>query len=329
MRLIFILLVILFMPQLTFSQTYPRDQLLIAGEYFIGNDPGYGNGIQINASYNQPEVYLDFTLPLPQDAILFFRVKSSNNKWSADYPVKYTISNADNAYLISGEYFKGYDPGIGQGVSFEVTPLGDINIPSVNLNRNEWIFLRVQDSYLRWSPTFSIQYKWKEITKGTYYIKYSNGTIGNQKDMTIQNIPSNSPIFVAFSENIPQTSNRDTVFVQVQSEDYFSSGWYKSSGQVTTSVEATLPEKFYLYEPYPNPFNIATTLEFDLPTNQEITIEIYNLLGQRVLKLFDNNEFRAGRHRYYISLNELTSGVYILKFNSNQLKGTKKLILLK
>ncbi|MCX7837783.1 MAG: T9SS type A sorting domain-containing protein, partial [candidate division WOR-3 bacterium] len=178
--------------------------------------------------------------------------------------------------------------------------------------------------------TYAIQYRWKDITKASYYIKYANGTVTSEQIMSIQNIPSNSPFFVANSDNISQTTSRDTVFVQVQTDEYFLSGWYKTSGQVTTSIdEEFIPDKFKLYDLYPNPFNNSTTLEFDLPESQEITIEICDLLGRRILQIFKNEFFYPGKHRFNLNLTELTSGVYFLIFKSQKINEIKKLVLLK
>ena len=62
------------------------------------------------------------------------------------------------------------------------------------------------------------------------------------------------------------------------------------------SVESEgVPVEFALHENYPNPFNPSTTLRFDLPELNDITLTIYNMLGQKV-KVFNKQSAPAGYH---------------------------------
>ena len=62
------------------------------------------------------------------------------------------------------------------------------------------------------------------------------------------------------------------------------------------SVESEgVPVEFALHENYPNPFNPSTTLRFDLPEVNDITLTIYNMLGQKV-KVFNKQSAPAGYH---------------------------------
>ena len=70
-------------------------------------------------------------------------------------------------------------------------------------------------------------------------------------------------------------------------------------GQVTGiadgSVNATLPDAFLLEQNYPNPFNPATRIAFALPQNADVSLGIYNLLGQEIRRLVHDNR-AAGVH---------------------------------
>ncbi len=108
------------------------------------------------------------------------------------------------------------------------------------------------------------------------------------------------------------------------------------SGTDTKDVELNgNPTKFHLNQNYPNPFNNATTIEYYLPTNSAITVEIYNLLGKKIETLIRKVQF-AGYHQIEFNSNNLSSGIYFYvvkgyeKGNkSNQFTSAKKLILLK
>ncbi len=97
--------------------------------------------------------------------------------------------------------------------------------------------------------------------------------------------------------------------------------------------EQTLPQSFSLSQNYPNPFNPSTIIDFSLPERSFVTIEIYNLLGQSVTKLVQEN-LSAGNHS--VTWNGLQndgktapSGVYFYKLLTGNKEITKKMLLLK
>ncbi len=60
-------------------------------------------------------------------------------------------------------------------------------------------------------------------------------------------------------------------------------------------MEVSSPEKFVLLQNYPNPFNPSTTIGFSIPQASNVTIEIYNVVGERVASLV-NQTLEAGYH---------------------------------
>ena len=94
-----------------------------------------------------------------------------------------------------------------------------------------------------------------------------------------------------------------------------------------------VPNEFTLHENYPNPFNPTTTLRFDIPEVSDITVTIFNMLGQKV-RTFNLNNTAAGYHS--IKWNATTdygdpvgAGVYLYQLRANRFVKTKKMILLK
>ena len=112
--------------------------------------------------------------------------------------------------------------------------------------------------------------------------------------------------------------------------------------QILTSVEddnsETIPSEYTLKQNYPNPFNPTTKIDFSLPMESNVKLVIYNILGQEVLRLIDN-QMTAGNHSIVwnandASGNQLTSGIYLYKLtasgiNGNEFQDIKKMILLK
>ncbi len=103
-------------------------------------------------------------------------------------------------------------------------------------------------------------------------------------------------------------------------------------GPVGTGVNVIpgdgLPKEFALMQNYPNPFNPATQINFELPVKSEVSLKIYNLLGQEVATLV-NEEKAAGRYSADWNASALASGVYFYKLEAGSFVQTKKMILMK
>ena len=99
----------------------------------------------------------------------------------------------------------------------------------------------------------------------------------------------------------------------------------------TTDVddfESNLPTEFALAQNYPNPFNPSTTIEFALPEKAHVTLEIFNLLGQKVATIADG-EFAAGVHAVTWQAENASSGIYFYRLNAGSEAITRKMALLK
>jgi len=96
-----------------------------------------------------------------------------------------------------------------------------------------------------------------------------------------------------------------------------------------------VPQQFALLQNYPNPFNPSTTIRFDLPVPSNVTITIFNVLGQRVMTPIDNQLMEEGQKSSSINLVSLASGAYFyrldVKESGSQIEfhSVKKMILLK
>lgn len=89
-----------------------------------------------------------------------------------------------------------------------------------------------------------------------------------------------------------------------------------------------LPDSFEMPQNYPNPFNPQTKIEFSLPIQSQARLTIYNLLGQPVATLV-NEELYAGTHTFSWDASRFASGVYIYRLVTNQGVITKKMTLIK
>jgi len=96
---------------------------------------------------------------------------------------------------------------------------------------------------------------------------------------------------------------------------------------------AAVPQKFVLEANYPNPFNPSTTIRFGLPKAAHVTVEIYNLLGQRVRKI-DLGKMVPGYHQIVWDGrtekgNLCSSGVYLFRLKAGNYSAARKMMLLR
>ena len=90
-----------------------------------------------------------------------------------------------------------------------------------------------------------------------------------------------------------------------------------------------VPTAFNLSQNYPNPFNPTTTISFTLTRTSKVTLEVFNLLGQKVATVVDDN-IKAGAHSYTFDASHLASGIYFYSINiENEFFQSRKMVLLK
>ncbi len=104
----------------------------------------------------------------------------------------------------------------------------------------------------------------------------------------------------------------------------------KQFGTTTTSEVEGLssPASFTLYQNYPNPFNPTTNINYDVATSGLVTLEVYNLLGQKVSTLVNETK-SAGSYTTRFDASSLSSGVYIARFTAGNVVQTQKMMLMK
>ena len=98
--------------------------------------------------------------------------------------------------------------------------------------------------------------------------------------------------------------------------------------QLDKLVIVNNPTAFELDQNYPNPFNPSTNIRFSLPTKQFVTLKVYNILGEEVTTLV-NEEKPEGQYTLNFSVKNMTSGVYFYTMHAGSFNETRKMILAK
>lgn len=102
---------------------------------------------------------------------------------------------------------------------------------------------------------------------------------------------------------------------------------------LTTDVgDNYIPEKFLLYQNFPNPFNPATTIEYDLPINGNVKIEVYDLLGSKIKTLVNSFEYKGKHSVQWAGTSDsgirVSSGVYLYSMNFEKQTFYKKAVFI-
>ena len=98
--------------------------------------------------------------------------------------------------------------------------------------------------------------------------------------------------------------------------------------RVTNNEYQQLEYNFNLNQNYPNPFNPSTQIQYALPEATQVTLEVFNSVGQKVMELV-NGQQSAGYHTATFNASGLSNGVYFYKLSTSSFINTKKMLLIK
>ncbi len=118
-----------------------------------------------------------------------------------------------------------------------------------------------------------------------------------------------------------------------QSEVNFFAGWNSQGTDVQEIPEETLPVELRLGDIHPNPFNGEITIEFGIPEKSRIELQIYDILGRKVISLCDRilspGSYRSSWDGRDASGHPLSTGIYLAVLSSQSHRQGKKIVLLK
>ena len=162
--------------------------------------------------------------------------------------------------------------------------------------------------------------EWKKQT--LYNFTYDNhGNWTSAEAFTFQNdlwdkLDAELPLFY--------NSYADTI----RASGYKVEATYQQFDLTSVADENQNIKTYNLSQNYPNPFNPTTVINFELPEASQVKLKIYNLLGQEIATLV-NEEKPVGRHSVQFNASTLSSGIYIYQIKANNFIQSKKMILMK
>jgi hypothetical protein len=107
--------------------------------------------------------------------------------------------------------------------------------------------------------------------------------------------------------------------------------WRRPLSEMLTDVKTpspSIPNHCILEQNYPNPFNPSTTIRYCLPNGCQVTLTVFNTLGQQVT-LLQNGEQELGFHEIRFDGKDLSSGVYFYRLRAGDFLETKRFLLLR
>ncbi len=182
------------------------------------------------------------------------------------------------------------------------------------------------------------------------------GGMGNMECGEHMELGSDANFQFNFTVEVLQAKNIDESTVQVKYWDTHSNNWviitivnhntsdntisfssdvvgnfFILTGDSPTSVETSgdlIVEDFILKQNYPNPFNPSTTIEFTIAKRSNVSLSVFNLLGQKVADLV-NESIEPGNYNVLFDASGLSSGVYLYQLRTDEATLVKKMQLLK
>jgi len=151
-----------------------------------------------------------------------------------------------------------------------------------------------------------------------------------------QSIPNKAPIsdqyiYYGYVGDYPSTKIDSSYFpfeVTAKELAKAGSGDWLLTGSFLEGELLDLPSEFALLSNYPNPFNAQTVIEYQLPVTSSVKLEVYNLLGEKVVTLV-NGEQEAGYKSVTWDASEVSSGIYFYKLTAGDYTETMRMILVK
>ncbi len=175
------------------------------------------------------------------------------------------------------------------------------------------------------------------VDKGSVVLRWTTATETNNRGFDIER--NNNGMFekIGFVDGNGTTTNRNsysfvdinpgTGVVQYRLRQIDYNGTYSYSPIV--EVDLTAPVSFDLAQNYPNPFNPTTTIRYSVANAVNVSLVIYNTLGEEVMTLVNNQFTEPGVYNVVFDASNLASGTYIYRLIAGDFVMTKKMVLTK
>lgn len=304
---------------------------IVSAEYFIDNDPGFGNGTSVSVSPGT-SISINFDVDLDQVEpgihYLHTRVKNDEEKWSLYTRKVFYINNFSPAQsIVDAEYFIDTDPGIGNGSTLPITPGSEISetfaIPLDDLEPGiHNLHLRVKSDQEKWSLySRKLFYVLPEqvisnIIAAEYFIDIDPG-LGNGNPLTIT---AGQNISEAFEITTPDTLMNGTHLLHIRVLDDADKWSLYAKGEFSLDPTIGINEVALSFDMYPNP--VYEVLNVRSEGTVIKSIRIIDLNGKVIFEKSD-----ATLDLMELELDHLPSGSYLVQVHGTNGQGASKMLV--
>jgi hypothetical protein len=179
-------------------------------------------------------------------------------------------------------------------------------------------------------------YNWNPPAR--VYLDNYPGLLHDKYMLIDPDMPSSNPVVATgsfnYSSSAQSGNDEEEIFIfdSLIANQYFqdfSKRLSDAGGLVgLNEISNVVPDKFELFQNYPNPFNPSTKINFAISKNSKVTINVFNVLGQKIQTLVDKN-LNAGLYQVEWNPGNVGSGVYYYVLKTENFSDTKKMLYIK
>lgn len=312
-----------------------------------GNLTSFGNALQMDVN-NNDHVYL-----APDNSVLLRSTNfganwtaASTHVFASPCEVEVKWGNSDVIYVgdnAPGRFYRT----LNGGANWELTNTTSTSeVPMIGISKF--------DTELVFHTFWSVGGTWRSTNSGANFVQTSTVssawgcavslddptvfifvTYGGAPYVTLNQGESYSFLSNVGSSNVSALiPNRETLLVQGTGGIYKLRTNYtiNATNVVVTdlgeNLTSTLPEVFALRQNFPNPFNPVTKISFDIPSQEFVSLIVFDQVGREVGTLVSNN-LNPGRYEITFDGINLSSGIYFYRLQAGNFVATKKMLLVK
>lgn len=301
-----------------------------------GNYPDLFKRIKVDSQNNIYTSGETVTVSSSFDYITVKYDNAGNQIWDRSYNGTSNSIDKINDMIIDNDFIYVTGESIGTGTTYDFLTI------KYDLSGNEIWQKRFNGTESRLDVPRAIT---SDIAGNIYITGQSYSNFSNSDILTLKYDNSGNQIWnILFNGDGNLADNPSAVAVNKTGDVFVTgsvSGVFFTSDIITIKYSQTVgiqnlnistPEIFKLYDNYPNPFNPATNIKFDIPVSSDVKLKIYDITGKEIFTAI-NAMLTAGTYEYRWNASNHASGVYFYKIfvsgNSSEFIKTKRMILLK
>ena len=159
--------------------------------------------------------------------------------------------------------------------------------------------------------------------------RYTNDQIYGLEESSLKiwkRSQTNEAFILLPNPSVDPTTNRISITVDNLGQFAISDQWHPLG--VSDEEDPGVVGSYYFHPAVPNPFNSSVLLRYDLPTGGHVTLAIYNIMGQKVASVVDQDQI-LGSYRAHWNPEDASTGIYFAVMQVNEFEAVQKLLLLR